>query len=78
MRQDDIVILIEEDKDWALVENAISASQGYVPRSFIAAATSLESEPVRTRSSKLVHCQFCSLSISLTVVRFSTYFEEHP
>jgi hypothetical protein len=28
MRQDDIIILLEEDKDWALVENAISASQG--------------------------------------------------
>ena len=44
MRQDDIVILHEQDKDWALVENAITMSQGYVPSSFVAPAASLESE----------------------------------
>eukprot|EP00038_Savillea_parva_P008404 m.176720 g.176720 ORF g.176720 m.176720 type:complete len:669 (+) comp14224_c0_seq1:86-2092(+) len=60
MRQDDIVILLEEDKDWALVENAISASQGYVPSAFIAIATSLESEPwffgkiTRSKAEKLL------------------------
>ena len=42
--KDDIVILHEQDKDWALVENAITMSQGYVPSSFVAPAASLDSE----------------------------------
>jgi len=45
LRQDDLVNLISGDRDWSLVENAISSSQGYVPSSFIAIAQSLESEP---------------------------------
>jgi len=44
LRQDDIVILLDQDKDWSLVENAITTSQGYVPTSFIAISSSLESE----------------------------------
>eukprot|EP00035_Acanthoeca_spectabilis_P021685 m.439610 g.439610 ORF g.439610 m.439610 type:complete len:672 (-) comp18403_c0_seq1:923-2938(-) len=60
MRQDDIVILLEEDKDWSLVENAISGTQGYVPATFIAVAFSLESEPwffgkiTRSKAEKLL------------------------
>jgi fyn-related kinase len=44
LRQDDLVNLLEADRDWSLVENAITEAQGYVPSSFIAIAQSLESE----------------------------------
>jgi hypothetical protein len=42
--QDDLVNLLEGDKDWSLVENCITSAQGYVPSSFVAIAQSLESE----------------------------------
>eukprot|EP00041_Stephanoeca_diplocostata_P026008 m.693426 g.693426 ORF g.693426 m.693426 type:complete len:430 (-) comp22872_c1_seq1:157-1446(-) len=60
LRQEDIVILLSEEKDWSLVENAITTTQGYVPSSFIAIANSLDSEPwffgkiTRSKAEKLL------------------------
>ena len=39
LRQDDLLNLLSEDKDWSLVENAVTTTQGFVPTSFIAVAS---------------------------------------